>query len=84
MNHLYVLQVIHTNGSLQANLNRYMHLKPFSLTAGIEHPPPIRLIDGNSPNEGRVEILIQGQWGTVCDDLWSTIDAQVSVLFSPS
>ena len=49
------------------------------LTVDIEHPPPIRLIDGLTPNEGRVEILIQGQWGTICDDYWSTVDAQVSV-----
>ncbi len=47
-------------------------------TEGIEAPPPIRLINGNSSSEGRVEIFIQGQWGTVCDDGWSTRDAEVS------
>lgn len=37
----------------------------------------MRLADGASLNEGRVEIFYRGQWGTVCDNLWSLLDAQV-------
>ena len=36
-----------------------------------------RLVGGNSPNEGRVEILQHGIWGTVCDHGWNLIDATV-------
>ena len=37
----------------------------------------LRLVGGNIPNEGRVEICMNNVWGTVCDDSWSSIDAIV-------
>jgi hypothetical protein len=37
----------------------------------------VRLADGNSVHEGRVEIFHNGQWGSVCDDSWTLEDAQV-------
>lgn len=39
--------------------------------------PPVRLVDGESPKEGRVEVLLNGQWGSVCDDDWTDRDATV-------
>ncbi|XP_058272777.1 deleted in malignant brain tumors 1 protein-like [Hemibagrus wyckioides] len=37
----------------------------------------IRLTGSNNNCSGRVEILYDGQWGTVCDDFWDLNDAEV-------
>ena len=56
-----------------------MTLYPLSfltLTAGCAQGD-IRLVDGSTSSEGRVEFCNGGVWGTVCDDSWTTPDAQV-------
>uniref|UniRef100_H2ZXD8 Soluble scavenger receptor cysteine-rich domain-containing protein SSC5D n=1 Tax=Latimeria chalumnae TaxID=7897 RepID=H2ZXD8_LATCH len=38
---------------------------------------PLRFADGDKPCSGRVEILHNGRWGSVCDGLWDLQDADV-------
>ncbi len=35
----------------------------------------LRMVDGSSYNEGRVEVCSNGRWGTVCGDGWTEREA---------
>ena len=37
----------------------------------------VRLVSGQTPYDGRVEICLNGVWGSVCDDRWDYRDAKV-------
>ena len=46
------------------------------LTDACEHGD-VTLVGGQSKNQGRVEVCVNGTWGTVSYYLWSTVDGQV-------
>ena len=37
----------------------------------------MRLTNGSTPYEGRLEVMYSGEWGTVCDNGFDLIDANV-------
>ena len=37
----------------------------------------IRLVNGSSPSNGRLEVCAFGRWGTVCDDRFDVVEAMV-------
>ena len=40
------------------------------------HDGSIRL-QGGSQSRGRVEVCVNGEWGTICSDFWDNVDASV-------
>ena len=44
----------------------------------LDGPADIRLAGGTTQYDGRVEVFVNGRWGTVCDDMWGMDDANVA------
>lgn len=65
--------VANTAGASLGNVTR--------LTITEDDAPPdrvLRLVDGETSNEGRLEIYLNSSWGTICDDYWTGGDAEVA------
>ena len=37
----------------------------------------VRLVDGVTPADGRVEVCVDGFWGTLCQEKWGYREARV-------
>ena len=53
------------------------HILPAVTTSGNCTYGDVRLVGGSNQYEGRVEVCINDQWGTVCHDSWDGTDATV-------
>ena len=77
------IEVSLVSAVLQSELNiRYSHCKQGSLsfhynTDLIIPDGNLRLADGPTSSEGRVEVFYSGTWGTVCDDEWDKYNGKV-------
>ena len=38
----------------------------------------LRIVNGTYSNQGRLEVYCNGQWGTVCSDIFGATDANVA------
>ena len=56
------------------------HLPHVDITTDVDTDiEAIRLINGEENiNSGRLEVLYNGAWGTICSDFWSYSDAKVA------
>ena len=66
------------NEQLQNSLCELAKLSGQTLADCAPNQGDLRLVDGANVNEGRLEIFVNGNWGTVCDDRWDINDAAVA------
>ena len=83
--HVHVHMHVHVHVHMHVHVHVHMHVHVmYTWRISLSSPPvvceygDIRLANGTTILEGRVEICIDEVWGTICDGLWSTFDATVA------
>ena len=70
---IHVCECIVSTGPWSLNTSAlYADLEVLECTDG-----RVRLVDGPTATEGRVEVCQGGRWGTICNDHWTVEDTDV-------
>ena len=70
---------LRVKGSLQAKGNPRERIVFTKSLVNNTYNDGIRLSDGNSSKEGRLEIFLRGQWMPVCNNRWDMKNAEVTL-----
>ncbi len=68
---------LHCYGNVYNLYYNYIILRSLCIVPGDCTEGSIRLVDGIIEQEGRVEVCINGVWGSICDDGWDKTDAHI-------
>ena len=55
----------------------YIIYNIYDIDPGMCDEGTYRLVDGDIEQEGRIEVCLNGVWGTICDSNWNSVDAYV-------
>ena len=67
----------HTHTQIQTHMRTHTNTNTSTARVKLCDNGDIRLVDGGTLLEGRVEMCYNSRWGTVCDTVWDNRDASV-------